>query len=141
MGHSAETLLLTVHWKDGDGDRRLDVCIRARPAGPGLLEPYDLRRQFDVLRGLETTAVRAPRVWWIEPSDHILGQEFYVMERLPGLVYERGVPAGLVATPSTSTPPASRPSPMVVTIWTVRSSTGPVRSDGCSADRFLLLSD
>jgi aminoglycoside phosphotransferase (APT) family kinase protein len=99
MGHSAETLLLTVHWKDGDGDRRLDVCIRARPAGPGLLEPYDLRRQFDVLRGLETTAVRAPRVWWIEPSDHILGQEFYVMERLPGLVYERGVPAGLVADP------------------------------------------
>jgi aminoglycoside phosphotransferase (APT) family kinase protein len=99
IGHSAETLLLTLSWTDGAGDHREDVCIRVRPPAPGLLEPYDLKRQFDILRGLEATSVRAPRVYWFEPSSHVLGHEFYVMERLPGLVYERHVPEELATDP------------------------------------------
>ncbi len=99
MGHSAETLLLTLIWTDGAGDHCEDVVIRVRPPAPGLLEPYDLQRQFEVLRGLESTAVRAPRVYWLEPSGQVLGQEFYVMERLPGTVYERDVPEELASDP------------------------------------------
>jgi aminoglycoside phosphotransferase (APT) family kinase protein len=99
MGHSAETLLLTLSWTDGAGDHREDVAVRIRPPAPGLLEPYDLTRQFDVLRGLEETPVRAPRAYWLEPSGRVLGQEFYVMERLPGVVYERSVPSELANDP------------------------------------------
>jgi len=99
MGHSAETLLLTLRWTDGAGQHCQDVAIRIRPPTPGLLEPYDLKRQFDVLRGLESTTVRAPRAYWFEPSGDVLGQEFYVMEQLPGVVYERVVPADLAADP------------------------------------------
>jgi aminoglycoside phosphotransferase (APT) family kinase protein len=82
MDHSAETLLCTLV---SDGETR-DLAIRIRPPAPGLLEPYDLERQFDILRALAPTPVRAPRALWLEPSGPILGREFYVMERLAGTV-------------------------------------------------------
>lgn len=99
MGHSAETLLLQVGWNDGDGDHHEDVVARIRPPEPGLLEPYDLKRQFDILRALEPTPVRSPRALWFEPTGETLGRPFYVMERLPGTVYERGVPEELKGDP------------------------------------------
>lgn len=99
VGHSAETLLLTVAWTEAGADQRRDVVLRLRPPPPGLLEPYDLRRQFDVLRALEPTPVRSPRALWFEESGTVLGREFYVMERLTGTVYERTVPEELEAAP------------------------------------------
>ena len=51
VGHSAETLLMTLV---ADGERR-DVVVRIRPEPPGLLEPYDLERQFTILRALDGT--------------------------------------------------------------------------------------
>ena len=54
VGHSAETLLVTLGWSvDGSTSAKTSCCGCARP--PGLLEPYDLRRQFAILRGLEGT--------------------------------------------------------------------------------------
>jgi aminoglycoside phosphotransferase (APT) family kinase protein len=96
VGHSAETHLLTVVH---DGDRQ-DVVVRMRPPSPGLLEPYDLPRQFAILRALEPTPVRSPRALWSEPTGEVLGREFFVMERLPGEVYERGVPPEVQAEPA-----------------------------------------
>jgi aminoglycoside phosphotransferase (APT) family kinase protein len=95
VGHSAETLLLTLV---ADDDRR-DVVVRVRPEPPGLLEPYDLGKQFRILRALEGTAVRSPAVLWYEPTGDVLGRDFYVMERLPGRVIERGVPDDLQDAP------------------------------------------
>jgi aminoglycoside phosphotransferase (APT) family kinase protein len=92
VGHSAETLLLTVRWRDRRRDHSEDVAVRIRPQAPGLLEPYDLKRQFDILRALETTPVRSPRALWFEGTGDVIGREFYVMERLAGTVYERVVP-------------------------------------------------
>lgn len=99
LGHSAETLLLTVVSHVDGGDRRQDVVVRLRPSDPGLLPPYDLKRQFDVLRALEWTPVRAPRGLWHEPTATVLGREFYVMERINGEVYEQSVPDGIESDP------------------------------------------
>jgi len=99
LGHSAETLLLTVAWRRGNHDHHEDVVVRIRPPAPGLLEPYDLKRQFDILRALEGTPVRAPRALWYEGSGEVLGREFYVMERRAGVVYERTLPEELAAAP------------------------------------------
>ena len=99
FGHSAEMLLLTVAWRANGCDERRDVVVRIRPPAPGLLEPYDLRRQFDILRALETTPVRAPRALWIDESGDVFGRPFYVMERLEGTVYEREIPAALANAP------------------------------------------
>ena len=60
LGHSAETILLTLAWSERRTDHRRNVVLRMRPAAPGLLEPYDLERQFRILRALEPTAVRSP---------------------------------------------------------------------------------
>jgi aminoglycoside phosphotransferase (APT) family kinase protein len=96
VGHSAETILLTLV-RDG---ARQDVVVRMRPPSPGLLEPYDLARQFTILRALESTPVQSPRALWLEPTGDVLGRDFYVMERLGGEVYERGVPAEVQADPA-----------------------------------------
>ena len=66
FGHSAETLLATVRWRDGGVDRHEDVVVRIRPPEPGLLPPYDLERQFRILRCLEATPVRSPRALWYD---------------------------------------------------------------------------
>ncbi len=100
FGHSAETLQVALGWRDGDEDRRRDVVLRVRPQEPGLLEPYDLKRQFDILTALAPTSVRAPRALWFEPTGAVLGREFYVMERMAGTVYERGVPDELRRNPA-----------------------------------------
>jgi aminoglycoside phosphotransferase (APT) family kinase protein len=99
LGHSAETLLLTVAWVADDDDHHQDVVVRLRPVEPGLLPPYDLPRQVTILRALESTAVRAPKALWHEPTGTVLGREFYVMERLPGEVYEQTLPEGIEAEP------------------------------------------
>ncbi len=99
FGHSAETLLFTICWRAHAAERRQDVVLRLRPPAPGLLEPYNLRRQFEILRALESTPVRSPRALWFEGSGAVLGREFYVMERLAGTVYERSVPHELEADP------------------------------------------
>lgn len=90
FGHSAEMLVFTIATA---GDRT-DVVLRLRPAPPALLEPYDLPRQFRILSALDDTAVRAPKVLWLEESGDVLGRPFLVMERVPGDVYEMEVPDG-----------------------------------------------
>ncbi len=99
LGHSAETLLLAVDWCSAGVDRHEDAVVRLRPPSPGLLEPYDLKRQFEILRALESTPVRSPRALWHEPTGAVLGREFYVMERLSGEVFEMTLPEELIADP------------------------------------------
>ncbi len=98
-GHSAETVLLKLRWRSHGAEEAADLVLRFRPPPPGLLEPYDLKRQFDVLRRLEGTPVRAPRALWHEPTGEVLGREFYVMERLAGTVYEQASPDKLNMAP------------------------------------------
>jgi aminoglycoside phosphotransferase (APT) family kinase protein len=90
FGHSAEMLALTLV---AEADSR-DVVVRLRPRPPALLEPYDLERQFGILRALEDTAVRAPKALWFEGSGEVLGRPFVVMERMAGDVYEMQAPDG-----------------------------------------------
>jgi len=99
FGHSAETLALTLVWSTGNREHRRDVVLRMRPPPPGLLEPYDLHRQFTILRAIEPTPVRAPRALWYEATGAVLGREFYVMERLEGIVYEGSESTDLAHAP------------------------------------------
>lgn len=93
-GHSAEMMTLRVLTRRGGREDRQDVVLRVRPKPPALLEPYDLARQFAVLRALADTPVRVPRALWLEPTGEVLGRPFFVMERVDGDVYEMEPPAG-----------------------------------------------
>ena len=98
-GHSAETLRLTVVWDDG-APHREEVVLRVRPQPPSLLEPYDLRKQYEIMRALEPTPVRAPRVLWYEETGAVLGREFLVMAYAPGVAFERTIPDELMNDPA-----------------------------------------
>jgi aminoglycoside phosphotransferase (APT) family kinase protein len=95
FGHSAEMMMLTVVTRHADQDTRQDVVLRLRPRPPALLEPYDLARQFTILRALQDTPVRVPRALWLEDSGDVLGRPFFVMQRVAGDVYEMEAPAGV----------------------------------------------
>ncbi len=88
FGHSAEMMVVTIVTSAGTRD----VVIRLRPRPPALLEPYDLTRQFTVLRALKGSTVRVPRALWLEDVGDVLGRPFFVMERVPGTVYEMEAP-------------------------------------------------
>jgi aminoglycoside phosphotransferase (APT) family kinase protein len=94
FGHSAEMMTLSVVTRRAGRDHRQDVVLRLRPKPPALLEPYDLARQFAILRALADTPVRVPRALWLEPTGEVLGRPFFVMERVAGDVYEMEPPAG-----------------------------------------------
>ncbi len=96
FGHSAEMMVLTVV----TSAESRDTVLRLRPQPPALLEPYDLKRQFDILRALESTPVRAPRALWLENTGDVVGRPFFVMERVGGDVYEMAAPDGPEATPA-----------------------------------------
>lgn len=65
--------------------RTHDVPIVLRPERPdGILAPYDVSRQFRVMRALQSTAVPVPTVAWYEPDAAVLGAPFYVMSRVVG---------------------------------------------------------
>lgn len=93
FGHSAEMMVLTVVTRHGDDEARQDVVLRLRPTPPALLEPYDLARQFAILRALESSAVKVPKALWLESTGEVLGRPFFVMERVGGDVYEMDAPA------------------------------------------------
>lgn len=94
FGHSAEMMTLRVVTRRAGQDDRRDVVLRLRPRPPALLEPYDLARQFAILRALAETPVRVPPALWLEPTGEVLGRPFFVMERVAGEVYEMEPPAG-----------------------------------------------
>jgi aminoglycoside phosphotransferase (APT) family kinase protein len=92
FGHSAEMMVLTIVSGAAEVEERRDVVVRLRPKPPALLEPYDLAKQFTVLRALEGSAVRVPRALWCDDVGDVLGRPFFVMERMPGTVYEMEAP-------------------------------------------------
>lgn len=97
FGHSAELLAFTVITPRNGSESCRDVVLRMRPAPPALLEPYDLDSQFRILAALNATDVRAPSVCWHEPTGEILGQPFFVMDRIAGTVYELETPEATLA--------------------------------------------
>ena len=82
-GASNDTVGLDLHVTcDGHA---FDVPLVLRPERPdGILAPYDVSRQYRVMRALAATHVRVPAVAWYEPDTAVLGAPFFVMERIPG---------------------------------------------------------
>jgi len=48
----------------------------------GILAPYDVERQYRVMRALKRTAVPVPTVAWLERDAGVLGAPFFFMHRL-----------------------------------------------------------
>jgi aminoglycoside phosphotransferase (APT) family kinase protein len=83
-GHSNVTFMLST------GD-----VLRRPPRGPLPPSAHDVLREARLLRALEHTPVRVPRVLAVCPDPEVVGAPFYVMERVEGEVITDSMPASL----------------------------------------------
>jgi aminoglycoside phosphotransferase (APT) family kinase protein len=86
-GHSNETVLFEATWRDDGAPRAQRFVVRIRPSGRGVFPEYDMRLQYRCMETLgRKTTIPVPRVLWFEDDAGVLGQPFYVMERVDGVV-------------------------------------------------------
>ena len=80
-GASNETIALDVRVTcDGFA---ADLALVLRPERPdGILAPYDVERQYRIMRALAPTPVPVPAVAWYEQDTRVLGAPFFLMERV-----------------------------------------------------------
>jgi aminoglycoside phosphotransferase (APT) family kinase protein len=83
-GHSNVTFMLST-----------GVVLRRPPRGPLPPSAHDVLREARLLRALEGTAVRVPRVLAVCEDLEVIGAPFYVMERVIGDVITDSVPEPL----------------------------------------------
>jgi aminoglycoside phosphotransferase (APT) family kinase protein len=86
-GHSNITFLLR------RGDAR--VVLRRPPRPPLPPSAHDVLREARLLRALEDTPVRVPRVLAVGDDEGVLGVPFYVMEEVHGSVLASSIPERL----------------------------------------------
>ncbi len=90
-GHSNETFLV----------EGIDRVLRLPPSTGGLLPPYDMPKQHGILAkvGAMTDGPPVPRVFECCADPEVLGDPFFLMERLVGEAYEYAAPQWLVDAP------------------------------------------
>ena len=72
-----------------------DVVLRRPPRGPLPPSAHDVLREARLLRALEPTAVRTPRVLAVCDDTSVIGAPFYVMEKISGEVITDALPSAL----------------------------------------------
>lgn len=88
-GMSSETVLFDAEWTENGVRAQHQLVARMAPGATAvpIFLSYDLDEQFHVMRAVaEKTTVPVPKVFWSEPSSAPLGDEFFIMERVDGLV-------------------------------------------------------
>ena len=83
-GHSCVTLALST-----------GVVLRRPPRGPLPPSAHDVLREARLLRALEPTPVRAPKVVAVCEDSAVIGAPFYVMEKIKGDVITSSMPTAL----------------------------------------------
>jgi aminoglycoside phosphotransferase (APT) family kinase protein len=83
-GHSNATFILST-----------GVVLRRPPRGPLPPSAHDVLREARLLRALEATPVRVPRVLAVCEEPGVIGAPFYVMERVTGEVITDTIPEPL----------------------------------------------
>jgi aminoglycoside phosphotransferase (APT) family kinase protein len=83
-GHSNVTFALSTN-----------VILRRPPRGPLPPSAHDVLREARLLRALEPTPVRTPRVLAVCDDESVVGAPFYVMERVEGHVITTAIPDAL----------------------------------------------
>ncbi|MCC6382662.1 MAG: phosphotransferase family protein, partial [Dehalococcoidia bacterium] len=95
-GHSNDTFSAVVEWDGPGGPARDAYVLRTRPEGVGLLEPYDVSKQYRIMQALAGTAVPVPRMLWFDEAGEVMGRPMFAMEKLDGVIIEAEIPDYLV---------------------------------------------
>ncbi len=90
-GHSNLTYLVRI------GDREL--VLRRPPFGVTVKTAHDMDREFELLRRLSPVYPKAPQPL-LRGDEAVLGCNFYLMQRIPGVILRSRLPKGLDFTPT-----------------------------------------
>lgn len=84
-GSSNDTLVIETSWSASDGSAgRRSFVMRRLPKSFPLFHTYDLERQYRTMAALVGTDVPVPRLVGIELDDSVIGEPFYVMDKVEG---------------------------------------------------------
>jgi aminoglycoside phosphotransferase (APT) family kinase protein len=119
---------------------RFQVPLILRPQRQaGILAPYDVARQFRIMRSLATTPVPVPVVAWFEEDTSHFGAPFFLMSRLvgvrtPPLVWYAGSPLAVAAARTLAKIHALDDSDARIS-WMVTPGASPLASELAEWDR------
>lgn len=85
-GFSNETLLVDASWRGDDRPVDARLVVRVRPTAYAIFPEYDLYRQYRTMEILAPTGIPVPKMRWYEEDASVLGQPFYVMDRVEGVI-------------------------------------------------------
>jgi len=91
-GYSNLTYLLRVTGERGEAR---EIVLRRPPPGVQIASAHDMGREHRILSHLCRVWPKAPRTLGYEESDSVLGAPFYVMERVPGVIFRARMPRGM----------------------------------------------
>ena len=80
------------------GDRQW--VLRRPPFGTKARSAHDMGREYRILSRINRAFPYAPRTLLFCADRSVLGEEFYLMERLQGLILRRDLPAGITLSPA-----------------------------------------
>ncbi|MFB1481219.1 phosphotransferase family protein [Corallococcus sp. RDP092CA] len=72
-----------------------DLILRRPPAGTKAKSAHDMSREYTVQQALKPVYPVVPTMVGLCQDPAVLGTEFYVMERIPGLIPRKHLPRGL----------------------------------------------
>jgi aminoglycoside phosphotransferase (APT) family kinase protein len=75
-----------------------ELILRRPPAGTKAASAHDMKREFTVQSKLKQTFGLVPQVYALCDDTEVIGSEFYVMERLNGLVLRANLPKSFSLT-------------------------------------------
>lgn len=78
-----------------------ELVLRRPPFGSTVKSAHDMGREYRILSAIRDRYPYAPNVLAHCEDDSVLGAEFYVMDRIPGVVLRREKPEGWNAPPET----------------------------------------
>lgn len=96
-GASNLTYLLTY---EGDDRASVELVLRQPPRGLRAASAHDMGREVSVQQLLRPHYPFVPEILGYCTDLSVIGSEFYVMERLHGLILRRDLPAGLSLSPA-----------------------------------------
>ena len=72
-----------------------ELILRRPPSGTKAKSAHDMKREYRVQRQLKPVFPYVPTVLGMCEDESVLGSDFYVMERVPGIILRSDLPAGL----------------------------------------------
>jgi aminoglycoside phosphotransferase (APT) family kinase protein len=85
-GFSNETLLIDASWRESGTPVAARLVGRVKPTAYAIFPEYDLHRQYRTMDLLAPTPIPVPRMRWYEDDASVLGQPFYLMDRVDGVI-------------------------------------------------------